>query len=429
MPRPGFGGQARPGFEPVVNAFRDNFHSRQEVGAACAVVVAGEVVVDLWGGWADERRGLPWASDSLQLGFSCTKGLIAAAMARLVGQGGLSYDEPLAHHWPEFAAAGKEGVTLRQLLEHQAGLHHLDEPLPLRLLEPSACRQLASTLARQRPHWPPGSARGYHTMTLGLYADALVRRITGRSISDYFAAEVAGPAGLDCHMCLPPDAHHRVTRLQVIGPGALLRGVLPFFLRRWHAVEHPFMRASLDPRSDTSRAYRAVRGLGPSQLKRFNEPWVRSLVLPSAVGFATARSFATLYGALASDGSANGHRLVAPSVLPELCGAAERGYDRVLRGESAYSVGFARPARVSQIGWGPRSFGFGGAGGSLCFGDPDQALGFAYLNNRMGWRMADPRFLALRDATYVALQRKGRARGGGAGGREQPAHAGPTQCV
>lgn len=174
-------GHVAPGFEPVREEFERNFSERGELGAACCAYLDGEKVVDLWGGSRDRRTGAPWERDTPVLVFSTTKGVSALAVALAHSRSLIDYDERVAAYWPEFAHNGKGGVTVRQLLNHRAGLRAVDEPLNPRVL--SDLDRVAGILARQRPAWKPGTRQGYHYLTLGLCENELLRRVDPRGRS------------------------------------------------------------------------------------------------------------------------------------------------------------------------------------------------------------------------------------------------------
>jgi CubicO group peptidase (beta-lactamase class C family) len=192
-------GSVAPGFEQVRREFERNFAERRELGAACAAYVRGEEVVDLWGGIRDARDGSPWEQDTLVLVYSTSKGLAAMTLALAHSRGWLDYDERVTTYWPEFGQAGKQDVTVRQLLGHEAGVPVIDEPLEPRLL--ADFDALAEVIARQRPLWEPGTRHGYHGVSLGWYEGELVRRLDPqhRTLGRFFAEEIAGPLGLDVH--------------------------------------------------------------------------------------------------------------------------------------------------------------------------------------------------------------------------------------
>ena len=186
-------GSVAAGFEEVARAFTKNFIERGELGAACAVYHQGKKVVDLWGGYRDAKRQAPWEEDTLVLVFSVTKGMAAMTMALAHSQGLFAYDEPVATYWPEFAQQGKEHITVRQLLSHQAGLCLIDEPLNASIL--ADFDAVAALLARQKSAWEPGTKQGYHYLSLGLYEGELIRRVDRqhRSLGHFFQDEIAQP--------------------------------------------------------------------------------------------------------------------------------------------------------------------------------------------------------------------------------------------
>ena len=202
-------GTVRPGFEPVRDAFAENFTRRGELGASCAIYQHGEPVVDLWGGLRDRASGEPWQADTMVLVYSSTKGLAAMTLALAHSRGWLDYDERVCTYWPEFAQAGKERITVRQLLAHQAGLFGFDEPVDRAVV--ADLDRLAAVMARQRPSWPAGERQAYHAISLGFYEGELLRRVdpAHRSLGRFFAEEIAEPLGLDVHIRLPesvPDS-------------------------------------------------------------------------------------------------------------------------------------------------------------------------------------------------------------------------------
>src|SRR5688500_4244085 len=224
-------GRVSPGFEPVRDAFAENFATRHELGGACCVYYRGEKVVDLWGGVRNKASGAPWQEGTMVIVYSATKGLAAMTLALAHSRGWLDYDAPVARYWPELAPHGKEAVTGRQLLGHQAGRFALDEPLDRELLVDFD--RLAAVLAREKPAWPPGERQGYHAVTLGFYENELLRRIDPqhRSLGQFFQDEIATPLALDFYIRLPesiPNA--RLATIAHAGILARIRGFPPRFL-------------------------------------------------------------------------------------------------------------------------------------------------------------------------------------------------------
>jgi CubicO group peptidase (beta-lactamase class C family) len=383
-------GHVSPGFESVREAFAENFARRRELGAACAAYVDGEQVVDLWGGVRRADTGEPWQRDTMVIVYSATKGLAAMTLAIAHSRGWLDYDERVAAYWPEFAQHGKDRVTVRQLLAHQAGLYVLDEPLDRALV--ADLDRLAAVLARQRPAWEPGTRQAYHGITLGFYEGELLRRIDPRhrSLGQFFQDEIATPLGLDVYIRLPESIAD--TRLAVM--------TRPSFVDVLHGFP---LRLALDTMNPRSKIVRALRGSElPEQDARI---YARNLEVPSGGAVGTARAIARAYAVFAGDGHELGLRpdtlaaLAAPAVPPS------RGfYDECMKTDGAqFSLGFMKSTPTVPFG-GDRSFGAPGAGGALGFADPDAGVGYGYVTNRMGTRLqGDPRDIALRNALYAAL--------------------------
>lgn len=385
-------GHVHPGFEPVRDAFAENFTERDELGGACCAYHHGEKVVDLWGGVRNRATGEPWEADTMVIVYSTTKGLAAMTLALAHSRGWLDYDQRVAHYWPEFAQQGKEAVTVRQLLAHQAGLFELDVPITRELV--ADLERLAEVLARQKPAWEPGTRQAYHAITLGFYQNELIRRIDPqhRSLGQFFQEELATPLGLEFYIRLPesiPDS-----RLGTAASPGFLGMVLGFPLR--------FAIAALNPRS---RIVRALRGsMLPHDESRI---YARNLEIPSGGGVGTARAIAHAYGVFASGGGALGLR---PETLAELAAPAipaTRGFhDACMGGEARFSLGFMKPCPIFSFGT-PVSYGMPGSGGSMGFADPATGVGYGYVTNRMGTALTgDPRDLALRDSLYSILAGK-----------------------
>jgi CubicO group peptidase (beta-lactamase class C family) len=391
-PHPLIDGFVRPGFESVQEAFTENFVRRGELGAACAVYRNGEPIVDLWGGLRDRTSGQPWQRDTMVLVYSTTKGLSAMALAVAHSRGWLDYDERVAAYWPEFAQAGKEAITVRQLLAHQAGLFAFDEPVDRSVVaDPD---RLASVMARQRPAWPAGERQAYHAISLGFYESEIIRRVDPRhrTIGQLFADEIASPLQLDAYIRLPqsiPD--DRLAPLAAPSMWRMLTG-MPVAL-----LFDAFNRRSV--------MYRAMMVNPGTQLPMdADRVYARDLEVPSGGGVATARGIAGAYGAFAAGGAALGLRretlaaLEAPAVPPA------RGFrDACIHSEVQFSLGFMRATATFPFG-SPRAYGAPGAGGSLGFADPETGIGYGYVTNQMGTKLnGDPRDAAIRRSLAVCL--------------------------
>lgn len=389
------GGDVDEGYGRVADAFRRNFAERGEIGAACSVYRDGRPVVDLWGGYRDGRHQLRWERDTVVTMFSTSKGVTAAALALAHSRGLLDYDERVAAYWPEFAQAGKEDITVRQLLAHQAGLAVLDRPLSIGDL--SDLDVVADALAAQAPAWRPGTRHGYHGISLGWYEGELLRRVDPRhrSIGRFFQDEVAEPLGIEFHIGLPRgyDPERR----------AVIHGVKAReMLLHLHEMPPAFVFGFLNPRSATARAFRNPAVL--AVIDNYNRADVLAAEIPAANGTGEVRAVGRLYGDLATGGRGLG---LAPGTLRALAEPAEPPTgglrDVVLRIPTMYSLGYLKPFPRFRFGSAAnQAFGTPGAGGSFGFADPDTGIGFAYAMNRSGFHLVDdPREAALRNALFV----------------------------
>jgi CubicO group peptidase (beta-lactamase class C family) len=387
---PAIAGYVKPGFEAVRAAFVENFTRRRELGAACCIYYRGEKVVDLWGGIRDKVTGDPWEEDTMVLVYSATKGLAGLAMALAQSQGLFDSDERVCTYWPEFAQAGKARITVRQLLSHQAGLYAFDAPLDRSVV--ADLDRLSVVLARQQPAWEPGTRQAYHTITLGFYESELLRRVDPRhrSLGQFFQEEIASPFGLDFYIRLPEEVPK--ARLATIQASNLALAML--------RVPLPYTLALLDRSSPLHRSW---CGLGPWVYLDPERAYARNFEVPSGGGVGTARAMAQVYSEFATGGRLLGLReetlqqLVAPAV-PPLHGF----YDEVMQMEIAFSLGFMKPSPKYPFAH-PSAFGAPGTGGSAGFADPQARVGYAYIMNRMGTSLEDPRELALRKALYQSI--------------------------
>ncbi|HLW70944.1 MAG TPA: serine hydrolase domain-containing protein [Candidatus Binataceae bacterium] len=380
-------GTCDPRFERVKEAFAENFAQRNEYGASFAIVVDGLAVVDLWAGHADKARTIPWRPDTLVNLFSTTKGVTAICAHRLIDQGLLDLDTPVAAYWPEFARAGKDHIRLRQLLNHRAGLPALRKPVPdAAIYDWSA---MTTALAAEEPWWTPGTRHGYHAITIGFLVGEVIRRITGKSLGDYFRDEIAGPLELDCHIGLTAEDDARCG--QMIQSPAPPKDQINIFK---YAQEHP--------ESVTAKAF--FNPPGAMKLGAVNSRAWRAAEIPAANGHATAGALARLYGALAAGGAIDGVRVLEPEAIVRCHTEESSGRDEVLMIPTRFSTGFMLSQAHDRMGPNARTFGHPGAGGSLGFADPDARVGFGYTMNKMGpYILMDPRPRALVEALYESL--------------------------
>jgi len=372
-------GQCSPRFAKVREAFIANFADRGEVGASFAVVHNGDVVADLWGGYTDAEKTRPWAADTLTNVWSTTKGVASICFAMLVDRGLASYDDPVAKHWPEFAANGKQGVTIAQLLSHQAGLCGFDKPATL---EDFYDQQRAeAVLAAQAPFWTPGEQSGYHAVTIGILANGLFRRVEGRTLANFLREELAAPYDLDLYVGLPDSEANRAS--EIIAPPTLSS------------------TSAADANSTPSRAQEAALTnpvLDP--LAANTRPW-RLAPIPSVNGHATALPLAHLYSAMANGGELKGRKLLGSPAIAAATSLRIQGTDAVLGIEARWGAGFLLNSHAIY-GDKPTAFGHSGWGGSFAFADPERKLGVSYVMNAMGHNLiGDPRGMALVTATLA----------------------------
>jgi len=386
-------GHVSAGFEAVRDAFVENFTRRNELGGACCVYHRGEKVVDLWGGVRNRSTGAPWQEGTMVLVYSTTKGLAAMTLAVAHSRGWLDYEQPVSTYWPEFAQHGKESITVRQLLAHQAGLFAFDVPVDRSVV--ADLDRLADVLARQRPAWEAGTRQAYHAITLGYYESELLRRVDPkhRSLGRFFQDEIASPLGLDFYIRLPESIPN--SRLATLEKPSLFEMLRGFPLR--------FMLSAFNPRSNIHRALMSSEF--PHDARHI---YARNFEVPSGGGVGTARAIAHAYSVFATGGRELGLRpetlqaLEAPAIAP-----TNGFYDECMLSDGVYfSLGFMKHCPMWAFG-NTGAFGAPGSGGSLGFADPKSGIGYAYVTNKMGTSLTgDPRDIALRDALYEIVSRR-----------------------
>lgn len=410
-------GHVEPGFEAVADAFADNFVSRNELGAACFMCVDEVPVVDLWGGVRDRKTGELWERDTMVIVWSATKGMSGLAIALAVSRGLLDYDERVSTYWHEFGQQGKETITVRQLLSHQAGLFALDAPVDKTVL--GDLDRLAVILAQQKPEWAPGERQAYCMLTLGFYESELLRRVDPlhRSLGEFFRDEIASPLDLDFYIRLPEEIpNSRLARIEQTNP---LQAV-------FHLKRNPLrlVLAAINPGSPLRRSDRNPSSNVPLDPLHV---YARNLEVPAGGGVGTARALGRAYGVFASGGSELGLRrdtlqaLMAPAVAP-----THGFFDECLQFEWQLSLGFTKPG-CGLLFASPSSFGMPGWGGTFAYADPEVRAGYAYVTNRMGVPGGDPREMAIRTAFHQALER--RAKTTTLEGTVQPRHRNPNKEV
>ena len=369
------------------DAFERNFEENDEIGAAVAVWVEGELVVNLWGGWADGARTAPWLEDTLAPIYSGTKGLTSTCVHLLVDRGELDLDAPVAAYWPEFGRAGKESITVGMVLSHRSGvIGPRARMTPEQTLDwDLVCEQLAAA----HPWWEPGSAQGYHMVSFGFILGEVVRRVTGRTVGQYLRTEIAEPIGIDVHIGLPTGQHHRCAEMVNKPFVADIFANVPRTAET--LADHPLIAASVT--SD----YVPDDELARTDITRW-----RAAEFPGTNAHVSALGLATFYNALAEE------KLLSRELM-DVVRVSQGGLDPDL----------CLGPRVADHGWGlgymlnqravngpnPNIFGHGGAGGSFGFVDLEHRIGYCYVMNQFDATKAnaDPRSVALSNEVYAEL--------------------------
>jgi CubicO group peptidase (beta-lactamase class C family) len=383
-------GWTAPGFEGVHDAFAKNFTDGLEIGAAFAAYKDGEKVADLWGGIADSATGRVWDERTLALVFSTTKGMTAMCANRLAQEGRLDMDAPVTTYWPEFAAGGKENIPVSYLLSHQAGLAWVDGEMTAE--EALSWDPVVDALARQVPHWEPGTKHGYHATTYGWLVGEVVKRIAGKSLGTYFHDEIAVPLGLDFWIGLPDSEESRV---------AVLEGGFGDELAAADPAIGDLLNQIMGPDTMLGKALFAPGGaLGAPDI--FNSRAMHAAEVPAANGIGDARSIARMYAACIGD--VDGFRILTAEQMKDATTQRTSGPNVVLLDmDIQFGLGFMMRSDLIPLG-GPNSFGHFGAGGSVGWADPDAGLTFGYVMNRMDMGLAgDVRSYNLVSACYSAV--------------------------
>lgn len=367
-------GFVAPGFEPVQEAFEANFAEDTELGAGFAAYLDGAQIIDLRGGFADRKKERVWDERTVVPIYSTTKPIAAVTLAHVIDALPAGYETPVADLWPEFAANGKDEITIAELVSHQAGLPGFVEPIdPALWLDPDAC---AAALAPLPPMWGPGTAHGYHPLTWGYLIGEIVRRIDGRSLGTVLREDIVGPADIDFQIGTPASDHHRVA--EIMRPRAL---------------------PDLGEINDATRAAFLTKWASPD---RGGAIW-REIEIPSANGIGTAVAVAQLYGIYAHGGMLGGGRVVSEPAFDALTQSRVKGQDLVLPYITEFAAGVMRN-NIGLYGPNPETLCHSGWGGSLALGDPDRHLSAAYVMNRQSNSLqADPRATRLVQALYGCL--------------------------
>jgi len=369
-------GFVHPDFGGVTQALRSVATHKRGGGAAVAVYHRGELVVDAWTG-ARNASGAPWQSNTMAMSFSTTKGVIATTVHRLVDRGLIDYDEPVATYWPEFAAAGKARITVRQLLNHSAGLHHLRDVIS-DAYEMLDWDLVCARLAAEKPRYTPGSRHGYHGITYGFLVGEVIQRVTGTTVHEAVDAEIVKPLRLDgMSIGAPPDQRDRVAEL-IVRFGDAQRA--ESYARR--AARFPKLRPAID-------AF-----MVPGADRLFASIEVLDAAIPAVNGCFTARSLARMYAALAGGGVLDGERFLSVETLRRATEIQTTGPDIVVGFPMRCRLGYHVAATTRGII--PNGFGHFGFGGSGAWADPDNDLAVAFVCNRVaGTPFGDTRLLRI----------------------------------
>jgi CubicO group peptidase (beta-lactamase class C family) len=391
-------GICKPGFERVAEAFQENFDAKGEVGASVCLTVGGETVVDLWGGTADQKTGVPWTKDTVSIVFSCTKGATALCAHVLASRGKLDLDAPVAELWPEFAQNGKERATTRMMLDHSVGLPALRAKV--KDSGPYEWDYMTGLLAEEAPFWEPGTRNGYHGFTFGWTVGEMVRRAAGVSLGTFFQDEIAKPLGLDFWIGLPEAIEPRVAP------------IIPFIYKPEQA-RTPFMIDLATKKESPAALF--FFNVGAWRTGGANTRAGRAAEIGAANGVTNARGLAGMYAPLAQGGA----KLVDGKTLARMGEVSMATHDdATLRIPTRFALGFMKSMDnrkrsvgaklfgpdVDSVIMGSAAFGHVGAGGSLGFADPIAGLSFGYTMNRMGpGLLMNERGQALVDAAYLSL--------------------------
>jgi CubicO group peptidase (beta-lactamase class C family) len=350
-------------FEDLVAALADEVTTGGELGAAIAIDIDGELVVDIWGGYADRAQTLEWSEDTIVNVFSSTKNVTALAALILIDRGLLDPFAPVAKYWPEFAANGKGQVEVRHILSHTSGVSGWE--MPFTLEDIYDWEKSTSQLAAQPPWWPPGTASGYNAVTSGHLVGEIVRRITDKSLKKFVREEIAGPLGADFQIGARPDDDARIAELVPPPPLDVPLDAVP--------ADHPMRKtfAAMPPTSEAALAAETTA-------------WRRAEI-GSANGHGNARSLVRALSPISLDGNANGVRLLSPDTIDLIFQEQANGTDLVLAMPARWGMGFALPCPEAVPDIPDEKICYwGGWGGSMAVMNPDRRTTFAYVMNKMG---------------------------------------------
>lgn len=386
-------GYAAVGWNRVADVFRRHVETGQQKGGGFAVFHNGELVFEFVGGYADSDAGVAWETSTLMCLFSATKAFGAVVIAMLVDRVLMDYSDPVVKHWPEFEQNQKRLVTVDQLLSHQAGLILLEETFSLFDITANP-ESLSNLLASAKPQWAPGSDFGFHTMTLGLYMDELVRRVDPhhRRLDQFFREEISQQFGIDSFIGLPKEETFRSARVEPLSFASLFDLLLS--PKYWNLE----LASRLQKDSNIAKIFsNYVEGRQCLE----NNPSFREIPCASWLGFSTVRGLAQFYGILANSGRHGNLTLLSPSTIKRLNMPLVHGIDNVY----FLNLTLGRGTVIKESKTGDNIFGHFGYGGQAGFADPEHRLGWAYLTNHPSiYHDADDwKYLELVDAMYSTV--------------------------
>jgi CubicO group peptidase (beta-lactamase class C family) len=349
-------GTCDPAFSAVRETFEENFRRRNEVGAAVCVYQDGRKVVDLWGGYKDLERTLPWQPDTIVIMNSVAKSMCALCVHILIDRGEVELDAPVARYWPEFAGAGKQGVLMGHVLSHTCGVIYCDHAPPGSWFDWDVHIR---ALERQEPAWEPGTDGAYNSINIGYILGEIVRRVTGLSVGTFLRREVGEPLGADYNIGLRPDELARVSDMH-------------------RNPANAFFKIADDPSTPLGRAFRSAPAFGYFQ----NCREIREREVASFGGHGSARGIARIYAMLAGDGAIDGVRLLSPAAVERLSRLVWE-HDCIMtqrRIRMGYGFMHNEPNTV-PMGANMAAFGHTGTGGAFAWCDRDRNMAFAYCTN------------------------------------------------
>ena len=351
-------GTIDPRFEAMREILSANIDSGADVGASAAVMLEGELVVDIWGGWVDEQHSAPWGRDTITNVWSSTKTQMALCALMLADRGQLDLDAPVSTYWPEFAQNGKGGVLVKHLLSHTSGVSGWEQPITVDDLYD--WEKSTSKLAAQAPWWEPGTASGYHALNQGHLVGEVIRRITGKKLGEFFRDEVATPLGVDFHIGLAPSEFGRVSN--VIPP--------------------PPMAVDFSQLPPDLVAVKTFTGPAPGAEASWTPEW-RQADIGAANGHGNARSIAIAQSAISNGGVVNGVRLLSQDTIDRIFEVQAEGVDQVLMVPSKFGIGYGLATESMPFVPDRKVCAWGGWGGSLVINDVDNRMTITYMMNRM----------------------------------------------